>query len=844
MVDRLGWTLVYFVWEGAAVAAGLALALLAAGRGRAALRHGLALSALILLAALPLATFVLLAPAPVTVSSGTFRATRGEAIEAGISTSSGAKMPVLVGVWAIGVAVLSLRLAGGMFQLERWRRRDARPAPPEDQARLDALGRRLGLRRRVALFLSERIEVPSAWGVFRPVVVLPASLMTGLAPTQIEGVLLHELAHVRRHDYLVNLVQGVVETALFYHPAVWWVSSVVRRERERLCDDAAVAALGDPMPYARALLHLEERRQMPRPALSAREGDLMNRIARVLAPKPAPTRLSPLAPGLVALAVAGLALGGVLRAEAQTSKPVVKKPSPDGRSGLRQAWHRPGLDVTVDAIGDAFRIAARGKEASVVGYYRVGDGNRTWHRPGLDVTVYPSATDSTSFRIDARSAQSNVAALYRVERSPALTSRKQAARSKKGMAVEIDPQAELDAAVAGLSAERANLARAKVRTQPQGKDVARALNEVGTQLRTLKEQEVSIRDQIAQAATQVAAAQSQAAREKVRLDSRRPHGATYGAPGKGQNPVWSQRDFPQGVGVLVAPEGSADANAQDWAAMQKAQTELAQGLTAQRRAILRAQGDAARARVKAEVDLARALATDPQRRADLTAAAHSAQASAERARADAARNRKALLNGWTIDQARLQAALSATRSAEVQKAMAAQRATFGRPDAESLKELNKALKEQGLFRRDATAGTLPILKIGQGTTGADPFTRTFSSFPALQPGKPLTSSDVFGRSIFGESKVDLGEYGRVSIDAKDAAFGTVLRALARKAKLSVVIARGSYADVSLVLSDRSVTDALAILCKAANAEWRSENGVYYVAPRKDKDAAGASNAGR
>ena len=327
MIERLGAALVLFVLQGTAVAAGLAVLLGVVRRADA--RYAFALGALVLMAALPVATFLRPSPALTFASSGPLRVVSGPLSVGGVAVAT--PFPWVVLLWSVGVGVLSLRLVGTLVYLERWRRRHARPASSADQSRLDALARRLGLRRSVRLYLSDRLEVPSAWGVLRPIVVLPASLMTGLPTASVEGILLHELAHVRRHDYFVNLVQSVVETLLFYHPAVWWVSSVVRREREHLCDDLAVAALGDSAPYARALLHLEERRREPRPALSAKEGNLMNRIARILPSRSAPRRVSPL-PSFAALAVAALALGGVLRAEAQTkvvplpSRPAAKKP--------------------------------------------------------------------------------------------------------------------------------------------------------------------------------------------------------------------------------------------------------------------------------------------------------------------------------------------------------------------------------------------------------------------------------------------------------------------------------------------------------------------------------------
>ena len=327
MIDRLGWTLLHFVWEGALVALALALVLPFVRRSARA-RYALACLALGCLVAAPLATYRALAPAAsFVVGPSRVVATPGQAYLAEAAPYQ-PLLPSLVTAWAFGVAVLSVRLGARLVGIERWRRRHARPVEPEWQERVDALARGMGIRRAIRVLVSDRIAVPSAWGVLRAVIVLPSSLLAGLSPAQVETILLHELAHIRRHDYLVNLLQAVVETVLFYHPAVWWVSGVVRREREHCCDDAVVARLGDPMPYARALLHLEERRHgLPRPTLSAKEGNLMNRIARILTPQPAPApaRVSPLASSLAALGVLGAILGGTLQAQAQSKPPAPKK---------------------------------------------------------------------------------------------------------------------------------------------------------------------------------------------------------------------------------------------------------------------------------------------------------------------------------------------------------------------------------------------------------------------------------------------------------------------------------------------------------------------------------------
>ncbi len=132
-------------------------------------------------------------------------------------------------------------------------------------------------------------EVPVVIGYLRPAILLPVGLLAGLPAAQVEAILLHELAHIRRHDYLVNLVQMFVEGLLFYHPAVWWLSAVIRAERENCCDDVVVATQGDAYGYAAALAALEERRAVSGDAvLAANGGSLVKRIRRLLAPPEGP----------------------------------------------------------------------------------------------------------------------------------------------------------------------------------------------------------------------------------------------------------------------------------------------------------------------------------------------------------------------------------------------------------------------------------------------------------------------------------------------------------------------------------------------------------------------------
>src|SRR2546423_9237055 len=136
-------------------------------------------------------------------------------------------------------------------------RRSAVPVAEGLEELLARVSRRVRASRAVRLCRSALVEVPTVVGHLRPIILIPASVITGLTPQQLEAVLAHELAHVRRYDYLFNFLQAAAEVLLFYHPAVWWLSRRVREEREHACDDAAVECVGDVLLYARALAALE-----------------------------------------------------------------------------------------------------------------------------------------------------------------------------------------------------------------------------------------------------------------------------------------------------------------------------------------------------------------------------------------------------------------------------------------------------------------------------------------------------------------------------------------------------------------------------------------------------------
>jgi len=297
----LAWALIDFLWQGLLVGWAAALLLAAMRKARPQARYAVACGALLLCAALPLAgtvqrlaqveeggvaSMLPLAVAgtnavPAAVPSLVLDAGRFAGWEAALQE----RLPLVVLFWAIGAGLLALRMALGLA----WVRQRSRPgrfqADPLWQARLDELARRMGIGRRVVLGLVDDLTSPVTAGWWRPLVLVPASLVSGMPPQLLEALLAHELAHVRRCDYVVNLIQSAIEILLFYHPAVWWLSNRIREEREQIADDVAASTLGEPRRLALALSELDLFQFIPQLVPAAHGGNLMSRIKRLVRPE-------------------------------------------------------------------------------------------------------------------------------------------------------------------------------------------------------------------------------------------------------------------------------------------------------------------------------------------------------------------------------------------------------------------------------------------------------------------------------------------------------------------------------------------------------------------------------
>lgn len=306
MAQALSVALLDFVWQGL-LAAFLLWAILFILKDRSArTRYAACCIGLGAMVLLPMVTACLVYNAPsASPVPAAWVAAAPQAMRTAAHANGGSSfnpMQWALPLWSLGVLLFSLRLVWASRQISALRRQ-AKPAEAAVLAMVEDLQERLKLARPVRIVVSAVADCPSVVGWFRPVVLLPAATVLGLTTQQLEAVLAHELAHILRYDYLVNMLQTVVETLLFYHPAVWWASARIRQERELCCDDVAVEACGDALCYARALTRLERLRSAtPALALSSNGGSLMYRIQR-LAGEPGGQRGPSKLPGIVALSL-------------------------------------------------------------------------------------------------------------------------------------------------------------------------------------------------------------------------------------------------------------------------------------------------------------------------------------------------------------------------------------------------------------------------------------------------------------------------------------------------------------------------------------------------------------
>jgi len=382
VVLRLGWTLVHFVWQATVVAVIVAIVLRFVKKQAASLRYAIAGLALVLIVVMGIVTMMQVevsAPMSLATQHG---ALIEESVEMPVAVTPApeiplssvdtqaswswpvfkqrcirrteAALPFIVVGWTLGACGLSLLHLGGWIRLYRIRQRLTQPASLQlQQAGKDIAGC-LGVHRVFELFESSLVRVPTVIGHIRPVILLPASTLTGLAIDQIEIILAHELAHIKRHDYLINLLQTVVEILGFYHPAIWWLSHTMRLERENCCDDIVVRAFHNPSNYVKTLAHLAEIQcQETHLVVAATGSSLVYRIERLLGTDKHDHRKPAwLAPLLSLILIVALAVPTTLTFAARDRR---NRPTSDDVTATFNEW----INAVVDNDTSTFRIIAR-----------------------------------------------------------------------------------------------------------------------------------------------------------------------------------------------------------------------------------------------------------------------------------------------------------------------------------------------------------------------------------------------------------------------------------------------------------------------------------------------------
>jgi beta-lactamase regulating signal transducer with metallopeptidase domain len=346
LIEHLGWTLAHSIWQIALASVALLIVLRLSRPETPNRRYAVSVAALALAVAMPVATFVKLVnesdkgkPAarleqvydrqefdPATQKIGQTAAPTDNKYSYNTTAETNVfqplaglrqflneqippSFPFLVGLWLFGVALFSLKFAGGFLYLRQIKTTGIESLDGEWQLRFENLCRKLGVSPAVNILRSNIVGTPIAAGVFRPLIIIPASVFLQMDPRQLESIVAHELIHIRRFDPLVNLAQSAVEILFFYHPATWWISRVVRREREFAADAAVMEAIEDGgVVYATALANLEEVRLSANNAAAsiataANGGNLMQRIQRILNNKTEIPRASSAWPAGLAIAL-------------------------------------------------------------------------------------------------------------------------------------------------------------------------------------------------------------------------------------------------------------------------------------------------------------------------------------------------------------------------------------------------------------------------------------------------------------------------------------------------------------------------------------------------------------
>lgn len=291
------WALVQFLWQGLLIGGCAALLLIVTRQAKPQIRYLIAVVALGLCLLIPivstlqsvsLASTHALSSIHTNKTSDAVNALYQSTLHSSQSLAVNSQIQWMTLAWLLGCVFFTLRMLLGLTWISQTQRNARHHTNPSLQSTLTRLIHRFGINRHITLLLSNEIESPMTTGWWKPIILVPSALLTQVSPEYLEALIAHELAHIKRFDYLINLLQSLIEIVLFFHPVVWWLSKQIRTERENIADDLAAHALGNPHRLAAALAALDQF-QLSHPLLAqaAHGGNLMSRIQRLVKPKQA-----------------------------------------------------------------------------------------------------------------------------------------------------------------------------------------------------------------------------------------------------------------------------------------------------------------------------------------------------------------------------------------------------------------------------------------------------------------------------------------------------------------------------------------------------------------------------
>lgn len=315
-VSAFGWTLIHSIWQGTLLMLVAVAAFYFLRKKTANTRYLTGVGFLFAQVVASVGTFIYYYPKTISAVSNVKALARYTALSTSRTWAEVSRdLPItfkvqmwltahlheLVICWLIGSGILLLRFAGGWIFTERLRINAKIVMDKEWRARFGVIIAKMNISKAVEFRETAKVLTPMVIGTFSPVVLIPIGLLSGFSTAQVEAILAHELAHIRRNDYLINMLQSFVEVIFFFHPAIWWLSEKVRAEREHCCDDIALDVCGDKMSLAHALVKVAEWQAAPGLAMAfaSKKPLLLHRVQRVLGLNPKPVRTFSSLPAMI-----------------------------------------------------------------------------------------------------------------------------------------------------------------------------------------------------------------------------------------------------------------------------------------------------------------------------------------------------------------------------------------------------------------------------------------------------------------------------------------------------------------------------------------------------------------